>query len=132
MGPVSWPTAMSASSRPIWSGPACAAVVCWNPSRRGDVPLRGAAGDDPARRLHHAALPVILVGVQGGNPAVVQTAVATAPLVSLGFEVAPDPPTSRRGRGLDGRGRLLGVASAWRSILLGADLSERAHRHAYR
>ena len=53
-----------------------------------DVPIRALPGMMPRAAFITAHFVFILLGVQGGDPAVVQTAVATAPLVSLGFEVA--------------------------------------------
>jgi drug/metabolite transporter (DMT)-like permease len=51
------------------------------------VPWRALPGMLPRAAFITAHFVLILVGVQDGNPAVVQTAVATAPLVSIGFEV---------------------------------------------
>ena len=52
-----------------------------------DVPIRALPGMVPRAAFITAHFVLILVGVQDGNPAIVQTAVATAPLVSIGFEV---------------------------------------------
>ncbi|MBA3236553.1 MAG: EamA family transporter [Chloroflexi bacterium] len=53
-----------------------------------DVPLRAIPGMIPRAFFITAHFILILVGVQEGSPAVVQTAVATAPLFSLGIEAA--------------------------------------------
>ena len=53
-----------------------------------DVPLRAIPGMIPRAFFITAHFLLILVGVQEGSPAVVQTAVATAPLFSLGIEAA--------------------------------------------
>ena len=65
-----------------------AAVVCWILVPPRDVPLRSLPGMIPRAAFITAHFLFILIGVQGGNPAVVQTAVATAPLFSLGIEAA--------------------------------------------
>lgn len=52
-----------------------------------DVPLRDVPRMIPRATFITAHFLLVLVGVQGGNPAVVQTAVATAPLFGLGWEV---------------------------------------------
>jgi len=62
-----------------------------------DVPLRALPGMLPRAAFITAHFVLILIGVQDGNPAVVQTAVATAPLFSIGFEIA------RSGRRPSGR-----------------------------
>lgn len=67
---------------------ALAAVVCFILVPPRDVPLRSLPRMVPRAMFITVHFLLILVGVQDGNPAVVQTAVATAPLVSLGFEVA--------------------------------------------
>ena len=51
-----------------------------------DVPLRALPGMLPRAAFITAHFLFILIGVQHGNPAVVQTAVATAPLFSLAIE----------------------------------------------
>jgi drug/metabolite transporter (DMT)-like permease len=51
-----------------------------------DVPLRSLPGMLPRAAFITAHFLFILIGVQEGSPAVVQTAVATAPLFSLGIE----------------------------------------------
>lgn len=81
---------------------ALAAVVMSLLVRPRAVPLRALPGMLPRAAFITAHFLLILVGVQGGSPAVVQTAVATAPLVSLGFEVLL---TRRRPSG-----RLIGAA----------------------
>ncbi len=63
-----------------------AAVVCTILVPPRDVPLRALPGMVPRAAFITAHFLFILIGVQGGNPAVVQTAVATAPLFSLGIE----------------------------------------------
>ncbi len=65
---------------------ALAAVVCLILVPPRDVPLRSLPRMVPRAMFITAHFLFILIGVQDGNPAVVQTAVATAPLVSLGFE----------------------------------------------
>ena len=75
-----------------------------------DVPLRALPGMIPRAAFITAHFLFILVGVQDGNPAVVQTAVATAPLFSLGIEAADHATTAvgaadRRGRAGDDRRR---------------------------
>jgi drug/metabolite transporter (DMT)-like permease len=62
-----------------------------------DVPLRALPGMLPRAAFITAHFLFILIGVQEGSPAVVQTAVATAPLFSLGIE------TLRTGRRPSGR-----------------------------
>ena len=62
-----------------------------------DVPLRALPGMLPRAAFITAHFVFILIGVQDGNPAVVQTAVATAPLFSIGYEMA------RSGRRPSGR-----------------------------
>jgi drug/metabolite transporter (DMT)-like permease len=63
-----------------------AAIVCSLLVPPRDVPLRALPGMLPRAAFITAHFLFILIGVQGGNPAVVQTAVATAPLFSLGIE----------------------------------------------
>jgi drug/metabolite transporter (DMT)-like permease len=63
-----------------------AAIVCSLLVPPRDVPLRALPGMVPRAAFITAHFLFILIGVQGGNPAVVQTAVATAPLFSLGIE----------------------------------------------
>ena len=63
-----------------------AAIVCTILVPPRKVPLRALPGMVPRAAFITAHFLFILVGVQGGNPAVVQTAVATAPLFSLGIE----------------------------------------------
>lgn len=53
-----------------------------------NVPLRALPGMLPRSVFITAHFLFILIGVQDGNPAVVQTAVATAPLFSLGIQAA--------------------------------------------
>ncbi len=65
---------------------ACAAAIMWILVPPRDVPLRALPGMIPRAAFITMHFLLILVGVQEGSPAVVQTAVATAPLVSLGFE----------------------------------------------
>ena len=65
---------------------ALAAVVCSVLVPPRDVPLRALPGMLPRAAFITAHFLLILVGVQDGNPAVVQTAVATAPLFSLGIQ----------------------------------------------
>lgn len=65
-----------------------AAVVCTMLVPPRDVPLRSLPGMVPRAAFITAHFLFILIGVQTGNPAVVQTAVATAPLFSLGIETA--------------------------------------------
>ena len=64
-----------------------AAIVCWILVPPRDVPLRSLPGMLPRAAFITAYFLLVLVGVQGGNPAVVQTTAATAPLFSLGIEV---------------------------------------------
>ena len=64
-----------------------AAVVFYVLVPPRDVPWRALPGMVPRAVFITAHFVLILIGVQDGNPAVVQTAVATAPLVSIGFEV---------------------------------------------
>ncbi len=63
-----------------------AAVVCSLLVPPRDVPLRALPGMLPRAAFITAHFLLILIGVQDGNPAVVQTAVATAPLWSLGIQ----------------------------------------------
>jgi len=63
-----------------------AAVVCSLLVPPRDVPLRSIPGMLPRAAFITAHFILILIGVQDGSPAVVQTAVATAPLFSLGIE----------------------------------------------
>ena len=74
-----------------------AAVVCTILVPPRDVPLRALPGMVPRAAFITAHFLLILIGVQSGNPAVVQTAVATAPLFSLGIEAAVTgrPPSTR-------------------------------------
>jgi drug/metabolite transporter (DMT)-like permease len=65
---------------------ALAAVVCSLIAPPRDVPLRALPGMLPRAAFITAHFLFILIGVQDGNPAVVQTAVATAPLFSLGIQ----------------------------------------------
>jgi drug/metabolite transporter (DMT)-like permease len=65
-----------------------AAVACSILVPPRDVPLRALPAMVPRAAFITAHFVLILVGVQDGNPAVVQTAVATAPLVSIGLEIA--------------------------------------------
>jgi drug/metabolite transporter (DMT)-like permease len=65
-----------------------AALVCTILVPPRDVPLRSLPGMLPRAAFITAHFLFILIGVQTGNPAVVQTAVATAPLFSLGIETA--------------------------------------------
>jgi drug/metabolite transporter (DMT)-like permease len=65
---------------------ALAAVVCSLLVPPRDVPLRALPGMVPRAAFITAHFVLILIGVQDGNPAVVQTAVATAPLWSLGIQ----------------------------------------------
>lgn len=65
-----------------------AALICSVLVPPRDVPLRALPGMIPRAAFITAHFLFILIGVQGGNPAVVQTAVATAPLFSLGLEAA--------------------------------------------
>ncbi len=67
---------------------ALAAVACTLIAPPRDVPLRALPGMIPRAAFITAHFLFILVGVQDGNPAVVQTAVATAPLFSLAIEAA--------------------------------------------
>ena len=67
---------------------AMAAVVCSVLVPPRDVPLRALPGMLPRAAFITAHFLLILIGVQDGNPAVVQTAVATAPLWSLGIQAA--------------------------------------------
>jgi drug/metabolite transporter (DMT)-like permease len=79
-----------------------AAVVCTILVPPRDVPIRALPGMVPRSAFITAHFLFILIGVQEGSPAVVQTAVATAPLFSLGIEAAL---THRRPSG-----RLIGAA----------------------
>lgn len=63
-----------------------AAIVCSILVPPRDVPLQALPGMVPRAAFITAHFLFILIGVQHGNPAVVQTAVATAPLFSLGIE----------------------------------------------
>lgn len=63
-----------------------AAVVCSILVPPRDAPLRALPGMVPRAAFITAHFLFILIGVQGGNPAVVQTAATTAPLFSLGIE----------------------------------------------
>jgi drug/metabolite transporter (DMT)-like permease len=63
-----------------------AALICSILVPPRDVPLRALPGMIPRAAFITAHFLFILIGVQDGNPAVVQTAVATAPLFSLGIE----------------------------------------------
>jgi drug/metabolite transporter (DMT)-like permease len=74
-----------------------AALVCSILVPPRDVPLRALPGMLPRAAFITAHFLFILIGVQEGSPAVVQTAVATAPLFSLGIE------TLRTGRRPSGR-----------------------------
>ncbi|MFP5343322.1 MAG: EamA family transporter [Candidatus Limnocylindria bacterium] len=65
-----------------------AAIVCSLLVPPRDVPLRALPGMLPRAAFITAHFLLILIGVQDGSPAVVQTAVATAPLFSLGIETA--------------------------------------------
>lgn len=65
---------------------ALAAVVCSVLVPPRDVPLRALPGMLPRAAFITLHFVLILVAVQDGNPAVVQTAVATAPLWSLGIQ----------------------------------------------
>jgi len=65
---------------------ALAAVVCTILVPPRDVPLRALPGMLPRAAFITLHFVLILVAVQDGNPAVVQTAVATAPLWSLGIQ----------------------------------------------
>lgn len=65
---------------------ALAAVVCTILVPPRDVPLRALPRMVPRAAFITAHFLLILIGVQDGDPAVVQTAVATAPLFSLGIE----------------------------------------------
>lgn len=67
---------------------ALCAVACTLLVRPRSIPLRALPGMVPRAIFITAHLVFILIGVQGGNPAVVQTAVATAPLITIGFESA--------------------------------------------
>jgi drug/metabolite transporter (DMT)-like permease len=67
---------------------ALAAVVCSLLVPPRDVPLRALPGMLPRAAFITAHFLLILIGVQDGSPAVVQTAVATAPLFSLGIQTA--------------------------------------------
>ncbi len=67
---------------------ALAAVACTLLVPPRAVPLRALPGMVPRAAFITAHFLLILVGVQDGDPAVVQTAVATAPLVSLLAESA--------------------------------------------
>lgn len=74
-----------------------AAIACSLLVPPRDVPLRALPGMLPRAAFITAHFLLILIGVQDGNPAVVQTAVATAPLWSLGIQavVTRRPPSSR-------------------------------------
>jgi drug/metabolite transporter (DMT)-like permease len=63
-----------------------AAIVCSLLVPPRDVPLRALPGMLPRAAFITLHFVLILVAVQDGNPAVVQTAVATAPLWSLGIQ----------------------------------------------
>lgn len=63
-----------------------AAIVCTILVPPRDVPLRALPGMLPRAAFITAHFLLILIGVQDGSPAVVQTAVATAPLFSLGIQ----------------------------------------------
>lgn len=65
-----------------------AAIVCTVLVPPRQVPLRALPGMLPRAAFITAHFLFILVGVQDGSPAVVQTAVATAPLFSLGIQTA--------------------------------------------
>jgi drug/metabolite transporter (DMT)-like permease len=65
---------------------ALAAIVCSLLVPPRDVPLRALPGMLPRAAFITLHFVLILVAVQDGNPAVVQTAVATAPLWSLGIQ----------------------------------------------
>ena len=65
---------------------AAAAVVCAVIAPPRGVPLRALPGMLPRAAAITAHFLLILIGVQDGSPAVVQTAVATAPLFSLGIQ----------------------------------------------
>ena len=65
---------------------AIAAIVCTLIAPPRHVPLRALPAMVPRAALITAHFVLILLGVQEGNPAVVQTAVATAPLLSFGIE----------------------------------------------
>lgn len=65
---------------------ALAAVVCSVLVPPRDVPLRALPGMLPRAAFITLHFVLILVAVQDGNPAVIQTAVATAPLWSLGIQ----------------------------------------------
>lgn len=67
---------------------ALAAIVCSMIAPPRDVPLRALPGMVPRAAFITAHFLLILIGVQDGSPAVVQTAVATAPLFSLGIQAA--------------------------------------------
>lgn len=67
---------------------ALAAVVCSVLVPPRDVPLRALPGMLPRAAFITLHFVLILVAVQDGNPAVVQTAVATAPLWSLAIQAA--------------------------------------------
>jgi drug/metabolite transporter (DMT)-like permease len=64
---------------------ALAAIICSVIAPPRDVPLRALPSMLPRAAFITAHFLLILVGVQDGSPAVVQTAVATAPLFSLGI-----------------------------------------------
>lgn len=74
-----------------------AAIVCTLLVPPRDVPLRALPGMLPRAAFITAHFLLILIGVQDGSPAVVQTAVATAPLWSLGIQafVTRRPPSLR-------------------------------------
>lgn len=63
-----------------------AAIACSLLVPPRQVPLRALPGMLPRAAFITAHFLFILIGVQDGSPAVVQTAVATAPLFSLGIE----------------------------------------------
>jgi drug/metabolite transporter (DMT)-like permease len=65
---------------------ALAAIICWILVPPRAVPMRALPGMLPRAAFITAHFLFILIGVQHGNPAVVQTAVATAPLFSLAIE----------------------------------------------
>jgi drug/metabolite transporter (DMT)-like permease len=80
-----------------------AAIVCSLLVPPRDVPLRALPGMVPRAAFITLHFVLILVAVQDGNPAVVQTAVATAPLWSLGIQAV----ATRRRPSL----RLIGAAA---------------------
>lgn len=63
---------------------AAVCVVLWPPRK---VPLRDLPRMIPRAMAITAHLGLILMGVQGGNPAVIQTVVATGPLFAIGWEM---------------------------------------------